>query len=203
MGCRKDSDSNITASLFEAKMKKTSTNIHQLLEEKRIRYGKDREVMTTADQESFMNESEATQMVQPLIDPSASFLQSYYNINIYEYFPAGSPNIARLGAIALRFKQMEEQGLAVDTNQVDSWFPSAPELVSQANGELLTNVAEASVVECALEALGIPAALIVGSAKSLSRAALLKAARKLLTRTVGWIGVAIMIYDFGDCMNWW
>jgi len=43
----------------------------------------------------------------------------------------------------------------------------------------------------------------VGSAKSLTRAALIKAAKKLATRTLGWVGVGIAVYEFGDCMNWW
>ncbi len=60
-----------------------------------------------------------------------------------------------------------------------------------------------SVVDCALGALGIPAGLIVGSAGSTSTKALLKAARKLATRMLGWVGAAIAIYDFGNCMEWW
>jgi hypothetical protein len=61
-----------------------------------------------------------------------------------------------------------------------------------------------SIVDCAMEALGVPASLIVGAAEgSLTREALLKAARKLAKRTLGWIGVAIAVYEFGDCMGWW
>jgi hypothetical protein len=60
-----------------------------------------------------------------------------------------------------------------------------------------------SIVDCALDALGIPAGLIVGSAKNLGRKALLKAARKLATRILGWVGAAVAIYEFGDCMDWW
>jgi len=60
-----------------------------------------------------------------------------------------------------------------------------------------------SVVDCAMDALGIPAGLIVGSAKNLGRKALLKAARKLATRMLGWVGAGIAVYEFGDCMEWW
>lgn len=62
---------------------------------------------------------------------------------------------------------------------------------------------EPSVLDCAMDALGIPAGLLVGSAKSLSQKALLKAAKKLATRTLGWVGASIAIYEFGDCMEWW
>lgn len=60
-----------------------------------------------------------------------------------------------------------------------------------------------SIVDCALGALGVPAGLIVGAAGSTSTKALLKAARKLATRALGWVGAAYAIYDFGSCMEWW
>ena len=62
---------------------------------------------------------------------------------------------------------------------------------------------EPTVLDCAMDALGIPAGLILGSAKNLTQGALLKAAKKLATRTLGWIGAGIAIYEFGDCMEWW
>jgi hypothetical protein len=202
LGCRKSTDNKVTAAVFESKFKQASRNIHLLMENKRALQGSQKDALSIVQSASLVTDDEASGYVQPLLEPSADFLKSYYDINIYEFFPAGSPNIAKLGAIALRFKQIEEQGKVVDTSQIDGWFDT-PVLVSQANGELLTNMAQVGVADCALDALGIPAGLLVGSAKSLSRAALLKAAKKLLSRTVGWIGVAIAIYEFGDCMDWW
>lgn len=69
------------------------------------------------------------------------------------------------------------------------------------NGKYLAK--EPTVLDCAMDALGIPAGLILGSAKNLTQGALLKAAKKLATRTLGWIGAGIAIYEFGDCMEWW
>ncbi len=203
MGCRKNSEGKLSANVLEAKLKQASQSANRLMENKRVKLGRVGEVMTTFENTGFMTEAEATQIVQPLIDPSASFLQSYYEINIYAYFPAGDPRIAQIGAMATRLKQLEDQGQSIDTSQGNTWFLPPAEIVSQANGELLTNAANPSVFDCAMEALGIPAGLIMGSAKSFSRAALIKAAKKLLFRTVGWIGAAVMIYDFGDCMEWW
>ncbi|HYJ37523.1 MAG TPA: hypothetical protein VEV87_02860, partial [Chitinophagaceae bacterium] len=122
---------------------------------------------------------------------------------IYEHLPAGSPKIAQIGALAMRLKQLEDQGQSIDTSQVNLWFLPPIEMVSQANGEILTNAQNPSIFDCAMDALGIPAGLLIGSAKELSRTALIKAAKKLATRTLGWIGVGIAIYEFGDCMNWW
>lgn len=63
--------------------------------------------------------------------------------------------------------------------------------------------AKQSIFDCAMDALGIPAGLILGTANGTSTAALLKAARKLASRTLGWIGAGIAVYEFGDCMEWW
>ena len=203
MGCRKNQDGNFTARLFEAKLKEASKNANRLMESKRARLGKVGEAMTTSEVASFMTEEEATQLAQPLIEPSVAFLQGYYDINIYEYLPVGSPKIAQIGALAMRLKQLEDQGQTIDTSQSNFWFVPPIEIVSQANGEILSNAQNPSIFDCAMDALGIPAGLLVGSLKEYTRAAIIKAAKKLATRTLGWIGVGIAIYEFGDCMNWW
>jgi hypothetical protein len=203
MGCRKNTDGNLSAKLFEAKLRQACQQADRLLEQKRAKMGRVGEDMTTPEVAGFMTEAEANQIVQPLIDPSVQFLQSYYEINIYEYLPAGSPKIAQIGAFAMRLKQLEDQGKSIDTSSYNYWFVPPVEMVSQANGEILTNAQNPSVFDCAMDALGIPAGLLIGSAKDLSKAALIKAARKLATRFIGWIGVGIAIYEFGDCMNWW
>ena len=203
MGCRKDSDGNVSARIFETKLKQASQNADRIIQEKRAKMGKVGEVMSTPEVAGFMTEAEANQIVQPLIEPGAQFLQSYYEINIYEYLPAGSPKIAQIGALGIRLKQLEEQGQSIDTSSSSYWFLPPVEMVSQANGEILTNAQNPSVFDCAMDALGIPAGLLIGSAKDLSKAALIKAARKLATRFIGWVGVGIAIYEFGDCMNWW
>jgi hypothetical protein len=203
MGCRKNTDGNLSAKLFEAKLRQACQQADRLLEQKRAKMGRVGEAMTTPEVAGFMTEAEANQIVQPLIDPSVQFLQSYYEINIYEYLPAGSPKIAQIGAFAMRLKQLEDQGKSIDTSSYNYWFVPPVEMVSQANGEILTNAQNPSVFDCAMDALGIPAGLLIGSAKDLSKAALIKAARKLATRFIGWIGVGIAIYEFGDCMNWW
>lgn len=58
------------------------------------------------------------------------------------------------------------------------------------------------IVNCALDALGIPVGLLVGSAKSLTKKAILKAAKKLATRSLGWVGAAIAVVDFASCMDY-
>lgn len=60
------------------------------------------------------------------------------------------------------------------------------------------------VIDCALIALGIKGGFILYEAKGQSTvSALLKAAGRLATRALGWIGAAVAVYAFGDCMDWW
>lgn len=58
------------------------------------------------------------------------------------------------------------------------------------------------IARCALDALGIPAAYITGQAKTLTKKAILKVAKKLATRALGWVGAAIAVVDFAACMDY-
>lgn len=60
--------------------------------------------------------------------------------------------------------------------------------------------------QCAGDALGISAiaeVLRVGVNSSAGKKLLKKAIRKVASRTLGWVGAAIFVYEFGDCMDWW
>lgn len=71
-------------------------------------------------------------------------------------------------------------------------------------GEFTGNgVQSNSVLDCVMDALGVPAGLITGTAKNLGKKAVIKAVKKLATRFLGWVGAAIGVYEFGDCMGYW
>lgn len=74
--------------------------------------------------------------------------------------------------------------------------------IAIAGTETETPVTRSQVANCALDALGIPVGLIVGGAKNLSKKAILKAAKKLATRSLGWVGAAIAVVDFAACMDY-
>lgn len=63
-------------------------------------------------------------------------------------------------------------------------------------------MAESSLADCAQYALGIAAfrELILKNG-ALNADDVLKAARKLGKRALGWVGAAIMVYEFATCMN--
>lgn len=74
--------------------------------------------------------------------------------------------------------------------------------IAIAGTETGSPVTRSQIANCALDALGIPVSLICGSAKSLSKKAILKAATKLASKSIGWIGAAIAVVDFAACMDY-
>ncbi len=59
---------------------------------------------------------------------------------------------------------------------------------------------------CAGDALGISAIAAViseGLRTKAGKALLKKVIRKVASRALGWVGAAIFVYEFGDCMGWW
>lgn len=56
--------------------------------------------------------------------------------------------------------------------------------------------------DCLLRAVGINAAIDIING-NLRGSALRRAIRKVATRTLGWVGAAWAIYEFGDCMGWY
>lgn len=65
--------------------------------------------------------------------------------------------------------------------------------------------AKSQVVHCALEAIGINAIgeLINNGIKNMPKSAVKKVLKKVATRYLGYVGAAIAVYEFGDCMDWW
>ena len=60
--------------------------------------------------------------------------------------------------------------------------------------------------QCAGEALGISAiaaAVSQGLNTAAGKALLKKAVRKAAARALAWVGAAIFVYEFGDCIGWW
>lgn len=58
---------------------------------------------------------------------------------------------------------------------------------------------------CLADAVGISAVFAVlegGANKRMTKAAIKKAIRKVVGRSLGVIGAALAVYDFSDCMGW-
>lgn len=138
------------------------------------------------------------------LNNSIALLNSFgvTNQDIIEVFGSlDNPNIILTALAAIRIEEQSQLGYHVVDFETGYNY-STDSYVSLNDMNITANRAN-SVVDCAMDALGIPAGLIVGSAKNTGRKALLKAARKLATRMLGWVGAGIAVYEFGDCMEWW
>lgn len=56
--------------------------------------------------------------------------------------------------------------------------------------------------DCLLRSVGIDAVVELFNGK-VTKAIAKKAIRKIVSRTLGWVGAAIAVYEYGDCMGWY
>jgi hypothetical protein len=83
--------------------------------------------------------------------------------------------------------------------------------VSLLTGEFhVSDIAQAirpssQVFDCAMQALGISVVfeLMEKGIEKMGKAAVRKLLAKVATKYLSWVGVAIAVYEFGDCMDWW
>ncbi len=69
-----------------------------------------------------------------------------------------------------------------------------------------TSAYASQIGECAGDALGVSAIAAVlneGLSSAVGKKLLKKAIRRVASRALGWVGAAIFVYEFGDCMGWW
>lgn len=108
----------------------------------------------------------------------------------------------------------DEEGLAMSESDL---IPAVMQLIAEEQNPSLaatfdyvsffgTTAHASQIGECAGDALGISAfagVLSAGVNSDNGRRLLKKAIRKVASRALGWVGAAIFVYEFGDCMDWW
>lgn len=161
---------------------------------------KNRSLISESEQEK--QESQAKETLLSLLEDSKKLLLEYGiddKILKEQFGDENNPAIINLGMYILYInKQDSKQTLSeAGFNHFFSFSTFADNNSSKDKDK------EDTIVDCAMEALGVPTELILGGAKNLTTKAILKAAKKLATRTVGWLGAAYAVYEFGDCMNYW
>lgn len=127
-----------------------------------------------------LDESEAMQLLSPHLNNSLTF---FYNRGfsqaelINEFGSLDNPNIV---AAADGLRKIE--AVHPDNN--------------------ISNRMEPDYYDCLLRAVGIDAVIELFNGKVTKEIAK-KAIRKVVGRTMGWVGAAIAVYEFGSCMNWY
>ena len=137
-------------------------------------------------------EEEAKEVMMPIVQ-GAKELLSQYGVNegdlAEEFGTSDDPRTAILGLMTLRIEQ-----LSIENNETTASVQNFLFTPLYAQSAL-------EVVDCALSALGLPAGLVIGSAKNLGTKAILKAAAKLAGRVIGWVGLAVAAYQFVRCLD--
>lgn len=96
-------------------------------------------------------------------------------------------------------------------------IPAVMKLIAEEQNSSLTEIFDyaslfgtpmqaSRIGECAGDALGISAIAVVvkeGINTNAGKRLLKKAIRKVASRALGWVGAAIFVYEFGDCMDLW
>lgn len=132
-------------------------------------------------------------------------MQQNYEIDLSQYFTSeNDPRIALVGQAVLRLEQLELENKTIDT----TWFDEPLILNSFTN--INNFVDDPDTFDCAMRSLGISAAVelfnsgVSAVAKATVRKkAIRKVITKIASRTLGVIGAAWAIYEFGECMEWW
>ncbi|MBT8320905.1 MAG: hypothetical protein KJO90_04475, partial [Eudoraea sp.] len=131
------------------------------------------------------------------ITSSTKLLETYGVSESFIKQEMGNPNDPRLALIGLWIAEAE--GHSLQAQVVHRAKLADFSLFFQEN--TLTEVGP-DWMECMMIAVGVDA--IIEFAKgNVTEAIAKKAIRKIASRTLGWVGVALALYEYGNCMEWY
>ena len=179
---------------FEVLVKNTTPKIKDLMEEHPAVL-KNPDLL---DQKSVQKlEKEVNTLLQPLVQSTRKLLKRYEVEEEYlnqEFKDPNDPRIALVGLFLLAAENKEKQGVALN-------FAQAFGTLSYAQNTELSE-AKPDWVNCMIIAVGIDA--VVEFLKgNVTEAIAKKAIKKIASRTLGFIGAAVALYEFGSCMAWY
>lgn len=145
-------------------------------------------------------EEEAKRILLPLLKDSKKLLLEYGIDDILLTEVIGDNDSPEVIELALLFSRAEH----INSRKVTYTCSFNIIPMSYIN---LSGDSESDWYDCLLRAAGIDAVLEIVNGglmnSAVSKALLKKAIRKAATRTLGWVGAGIAVYEFGDCMDYW
>lgn len=179
---------------FELLVKNTTPKIKNLLEEHPAAL-KNPDLL---GQKALLKlESEVNTLLQPLVLSTKKLLKSYEVENEFlnqEFSDPNDPRIALVGLFLLAAENREKQEVALN-------FAQAFGTLSYAQNTELSE-AKPDWVECMITAVGIDA--VVEFLKgNITEAIAKKAIKKIASRALGFVGAAVALFEFGNCMGWY
>ena len=179
---------------FEVLVRNTTPRIKHLME-KHPAVLKNPDLL---DQKSVQKlEKEVNTLLQPLVHSTKKLLKWYEVEDEYlnqEFTDPNDPRIALVGLFLLAAESKEKQGVALN-------FAQAFGTLGYAQNTQLSE-AKPDWVDCMIIAVGIDA--VVEFLKgNVTEAIARKAIKKIASRAMGFIGAAVAMYEFGNCMGWY
>lgn len=155
----------------------------------------------------FQNEQEekAKQTLTPLLQDSKKLLLEYGIDDDFlkeEFGSTEDPRIIQLSLLFLSAEKIEAKRPKISEAGFFT-FLKLPSNLMMYNSENSGN----DWYDCLLRSVGIDSVIEIMNNKVLgsdvAKKAMKKAIRKAASRTLGWVGAAIAVYEFGDCMDWY
>lgn len=178
---------------FERALDKAANNLGEVM--KSGGAGVQSDKMTTP--ESKIRRQQIQSILEPVIHQSAELLKTYGISEAFLEKELGDPDDPRLVLIGVWIARAERTGLkAQHTYQAQlADFAFFFQEITQTEDK-------PDWMECMLVAVGVDA--IIEFAKgNVTEAIAKKAIRKIASRTLGWVGVALALYEYGNCMEWY
>ena len=146
-------------------------------------------------------EQQAKILLQPLLKDSKKLLLEYGITNDFlkeEFGDENHPGIIELSILFLRVEKSKSKTHHINYASFDFITPFL--------SSMSTN-SEEDWYDCLLRSVGIDAVIDIVNGKVIGSAAvkslLKKSIRKIASRSLGWVGAGIAVYEFGDCMDWY
>jgi len=182
---------------FEVLVKNTTPKIKDLMED-HPNVLKNPDLL---DQKSVQKlEKEVNILLQPLVHSTRKLLKRYEVEEEYlnqEFKDPNDPRIALVGLLLLAAENKEKQAVALNFAQAFGTFSYAQDAP---NNEITED--KPDWVVCMITAVGIDA--VVEFLKgNVTEAIAKKAIKKIASRTLGLLGAAVALYEFGNCMDWY
>ena len=178
---------------FENALSEAGKNLEELM--------KSRPTERHSESVSWFEEKSRVQQLQSILKPvlakSASLLETYGISKDFLEQELGDPADPRMVLIGVWIAEAERRGLvAQQTHQAqraDLGFFMQENTLDDDKPDWM---------ECMIIAVGVDA-IIEFVKGNVTEAIAKKAIRKIASRTLGWVGVALALYEYGNCMEWY
>ena len=178
---------------FENALKESAHSLKELVRSRPQLFYPEKEVTIVGK----YRDQQLKKVLDPVITSSTKLLETYGISESFLQQEMGNPNDPRLLLIGVWIAELERRGL--ETRRVNHAQLANLSFFFEENTWIAD---DPDWMECMMAAVGVDA--IVEFVKgNVTEAIAKKAIRKIASRTLGWVGVALALYEYGNCMEWY